>query len=69
MGEHLKNMFVGLIAAHIALALAVVLVWLGMNYVLQIFLTIAFVALCGACYGLGYSLRQKWKRPTPEGER
>lgn len=62
MSEHLKNIFVGLVAAHLFLALFALAIWLGMNYGTQLFLAGAFIALCGACYGLGYSLRQRWKR-------
>jgi hypothetical protein len=68
VSEHLKNMFVGLIAAHVFLAISALALWLGINYGKECFLAAMFCVLCGACYGLGYSLRQKWK-PTPEGER
>jgi hypothetical protein len=68
MSEHLKNFVVGLIAMHIVLAVIVTAIWLGATYPRAVGTVVAVAFLCIPVYGLGYSLRQKWK-PTPEGER
>lgn len=66
---HLKRFLVGLAAAIAIALLAWLVLWIVQNYGWYLWATVVGMLLCGALYGLGYSLTTKRKPPEPERPR
>lgn len=61
MLEHLKNLGVGALAISLALATMAGVIWVSAHYGLIILAVLAVSALAGAMYGLGWSIRNRYR--------